>query len=31
MAEKVREVQVRKIEKFSNKVCELLAELSADK
>jgi hypothetical protein len=27
MAEKVREVLVRKTEKFSGKVCELLAEL----
>jgi hypothetical protein len=27
MAQKVREVQMRKTEKFTEKVCELLAEL----
>jgi hypothetical protein len=27
MAEKVRQVQVQKTEKFSGKICELLAEL----
>jgi hypothetical protein len=27
MAEKVRQVQVQKSEKFSGKICEMLAEL----